>query len=63
MILASLDVRRRCWAQAAHHLLGVLVEQGIVLHDEEAVVVLLQNGHELEEGVGPAHVQLGDVPV
>jgi len=21
-------------------------------------VVLLQNGHELEEGVGPAHIQL-----
>jgi len=34
-----------------------------VLHDQEAVVVLLQYGHELERGEGPAHVQLGDVPV
>jgi len=45
------------------HLLGVLVEQGVVLHDEEAVVVLLQNGHELEEGVGPAYIQLGYVAI
>ena len=37
--------------------------QGVVLHGQEAVVVLLQNGHELEEGVGPANVQLGDIPV
>ena len=49
--------------QVAHHLLGVLVEQGVVLHDQEAVVVLLQYGHELKGGEGPAHVQLGDVPV
>jgi len=49
--------------QVAHHLLGVLVEQGVVLHDQEAVVVLLQYGHELEGGEGPAHIQLGDVPV
>lgn len=34
-----------------------------MLHDQEAVVVLLQNGHELEGGEGPAHVKLGDVPV
>ena len=50
--------------QVAHHLLGVLVELGVsVLHDQEAVVVLLQDGHELEEGVGPAHIQLSDVAV
>ena len=49
--------------QVAHHLLGVLVEQRIMLHDQEAVVVLLQYGHELEGCEGPAHVQLGDVPV
>ena len=49
--------------QVAHHLLGVLVELGVMLHDEEAVVVLLQNSHELKGGKGPAHVQLGDVPV
>lgn len=34
-----------------------------MLHDQEAVVVLLQYGHELEGGEGPAHIQLGDVPV
>ena len=49
--------------QVAHHLLGVLVEQGVMLHDQEAVVVLLQDGHQLEGGEGPAHIQLGDVPV
>ena len=49
--------------QVAHHLLGVLVEQGVMLHDQEAVVILLQYGHELKGGEGPAHVQLGDVPV
>ena len=27
------------------------------------MVVLLQNGHELEGCEGPAHIQLGDVPV
>ena len=49
--------------QVAHHLLGVLVEQGVMFHDQEAVVVLLQYGHKLKGGEGPAHVQLGDVPV
>lgn len=34
-----------------------------MLHDQKAVVVLLQYGHELEGGEGSAHVQLGDVPV
>jgi len=34
-----------------------------MLNDQEAVVVLLQHGHELEGGEGPAHFQLGDVPV
>ena len=34
-----------------------------MLHDQEAVVVLLQNGHELKGSEGPAHIQLGDVPV
>jgi len=27
--------------QVLHHLCGILVEQGIMLHDQEAVVVLL----------------------
>ncbi len=49
--------------QVAHHLLGVLVEQGVMFHDQEAVVVLLQDGHKLKGGKGAAHVQLGDVPV
>jgi len=35
----------------------------VVLHDQKAVVVLLQYGHELEGGKGSAHVQLGDIPV
>ena len=34
-----------------------------MLHNQEAVVVLLQYGHELEGGEGSAHFQLGDVPV
>ena len=34
-----------------------------MLHDEEAVVVLIQNGHELKGGEGPAHIQLGDIAV
>ena len=38
--------------QVLHHFSGILVEQGIMLHDQEAVVVLLQDGYELEEGVG-----------
>jgi hypothetical protein len=49
--------------QVAHHLPGILVKEGVVLHDQEAVVVLLQDGHELEEGVGAAHFQLSDVAV
>ena len=46
----------------AHHLPGVLVEQGAMLHDEEVVVVLLQYGHELKGGKGLAQLQLRDVP-
>jgi hypothetical protein len=38
--------------QVLDHLSGILVEQWVMLHDQEAVVVLLQDGHELEEGVG-----------
>ena len=46
-----------------HYLSGVLVEQGVMLHDQEAVVVLFQDGHELERGEGPAHIQLVNVAV
>jgi len=34
-----------------------------VLHDQEAVVVLLQYGHELEDCEGAAHIQFCDVAV
>jgi len=34
-----------------------------MLHDQEAVVVLLQDGHELEDGEGAAHFQLREVAV
>jgi len=37
--------------------------QRVVLHDQEAVVVLLQDGHELEDFEGAAHIQLRDVAV
>ncbi len=40
-----------------------LVEQRVVLHDQEAEVVFLQDGHELEDGKGAAHIQLGDVSI
>jgi hypothetical protein len=50
--------------QVLHHsLLGVLVEHRVVLHDQEAVVVLLQDGHELEGGKGAAHIQFREVAV
>jgi len=34
-----------------------------MLHDQEAVVVLLQYGHELEDGEGAAYFQFRDVSV
>jgi len=34
-----------------------------MFHDQEAMVVLLQDGHELEDGEGPAHIQHRDVAV
>ena len=34
-----------------------------MLHDQEAMVVLLQDSHELEGCEGPADLQLGDVTV
>ena len=36
---------------------------GIVLNDQEAVAVLLRDGHELERGKGAADLQLHDVAV
>jgi len=42
--------------QVLHHLSGILVKERVVLDDQEAVVVLLQDGHELEDGEGAAHI-------
>jgi len=49
--------------QVLDHLPGIFVEQRVVFYDQEAVVVLLQDGHELEEGVGAAHFQFREVAV
>jgi hypothetical protein len=46
----------------AARIIGGRVQGGRSLN-QEAVVVLLQYGHELGEGVGPAHIQLGDIAV
>ena len=35
-----------------HHHVGILVDNGIVLHGQEAMVVRLQDSHELEDGEG-----------
>ena len=43
------------------HLAGILVQHGIVLHDQEAVVILLQDGHKLEACEGSPDIQLGDI--
>ncbi len=45
------------------HVLGVLIEQRVVFQDEEAVMVLFQNGHKLEAGKGPTHIHLSDIAV
>ena len=34
-----------------------------MLHDQEAVVVLLRDGHELEDSEGAAHFQIGEVAI
>ena len=49
--------------QVFHHIAGILVQQRVVLHDEEAVVVLLQDGHELEDGKCAAHIHFSDVTI
>jgi hypothetical protein len=49
--------------QVLHHLSGILVEQRVMLYYQEAVVVLLQDGHELEDGEGAAYFQFRDVSV
>ena len=50
--------------QVLHHsLLGILVVQRVMLHDQEAVVFLFQYGHELENGKGAALFKFRDVAV
>jgi hypothetical protein len=36
-------------AYVLHHLRGIFVKHGGVLHDQEAVVVFLQEGYEIEK--------------
>jgi hypothetical protein len=38
--------------QVLHHLSSIFVEEWAMLHDQEAVVVLLQDSHEMEDGEG-----------
>jgi len=40
-MVASLEVLLEGLAYIFHHLLGILLEHGIVFHDQEPVVVLL----------------------
>jgi hypothetical protein len=59
--VASLEICLRAWV--LDHLPGILVKQRVMLYDQEAVVAFLQEGHELEEGVGAARIQFCDVAV
>jgi len=43
---------------AARHIPGSFVELGVVLHYQEGVVILLQDGHDLERGEASSHLQL-----
>ena len=45
------------------HLAGILVQQRIVLHDKERVVVLVKDRHELEDCESSTYIQFGDVAV
>jgi len=45
------------------HFAGVLVEEGIVLDDKEAVMILFQDGHELKRSESSAHIQFCDIAV
>lgn len=53
----------RAWARNSTILPSTIAEHGVVLHDQEAVVVLLQDGHELKGGKGAPDFQLRDVEV
>jgi hypothetical protein len=50
-------------AYILHHLPRILVKHRIVLHDQQAVVVLLQDGHELEGCEGSAHIQVSEIAI
>ena len=41
-----------------HHPLGVLVEHGVVLDDDQRVAGLFKKGHELKDCEGPADFQV-----
>jgi hypothetical protein len=45
------------------HFIGILIEQWVVLQYQEAVMVLFQNGHELEGRESPTYIQLSDIAV
>jgi len=44
-------------------LVCLLVEEGVVLHYDDGVMSLLQDGHQLEGGEGPADVEIGEPAV
>ena len=44
-----------------YHLAGILVQQWVMFYDQEAVMILLQDGHKLEAGECSAHIHLCDI--
>jgi hypothetical protein len=54
-MVASFEACFMVWATRPAHIPGPFVEQGVVLHYQEWVVVLLQDGSELDGGEGPHH--------
>ena len=45
----------------ACHIPGPFIEQGVVLHYQEGVVVLIQDGSELDGGEGPPYYQVHEL--
>ena len=39
------------------------IEQGIMLHDHEAMMILFEDSHELEAGEGSTDLELGKVMI
>jgi hypothetical protein len=54
-MVASLEAWQHGIGNAARHIPGPFVEEGGVLHYQEGVVVLFQDGPELDGGEGPPH--------